>query len=1770
MHEKQQYSSSRTCQNGKLTPEKRRFLRINKSLAALLVLLVCLLSANAALAWLSDTDEISNDLSIKETSKSYASIIKPADGSEKTILVFGTGEPTYSSDEVIETYYDIENLDDGTSVPWKNHIADIESVIIDGAISPSNMNMWFAGATKLTSLDLTGISAKNLVSSIGVFDGCDHLEQITIPPTFHFEGDPSLPSPDPSKIDDADGYWYLLDEVEYNDEPKTTDDVAGLIESRYGADQPTKIYAYGRGYAALYGGTMLVFGRGIPSDTYKGLALNATYRGLETGDGDFNPQASSESQHSPWPKNLTDVESIAKHPIKTPSIKCWFYFCQNLRSIDMSSIDLSECTTMEAAFWVCSSLSNIDVSSWDVSNVESLARTFELCRNIEKLDVSNWHLPKLGASGGSRGGPLSGTFYGCEKLEVIDTSNWNVITTNNFFAGANNSSRQFIVNCTNLRVIDLSGITITEDPATSSNRNLWSFTGCPNIEKLIVPSRFCTSNTNILSALNSNRNGYVNSNYWYEEGQGPALDGADVALRIQQLFEAENSPEKTTFYSDRAFTDEDTYAAYYVGSGDNILVFGRGAEIPESYENAALSNAYREIETRCGGSQNSTPWHTVNQYVKRVVINADLVPQNCGFWFANAYQNKTITGLDRFEMSKCKSAERMFYGNRELIELNMPTWNFASCETFSGMFQECQKLQKISVDGWTFSNNLRADAFQNIFRETYSVTELDLSSWEIEQSSNSAFSFNDSFSYCRQLQKLSFPHLVGNSSPATGNVWTSWYYGGTFYECGELHELIVPNDFSFSSVIIPNGKDGLNNVYTGGRWYLDKQGDGKTAELLQDDLLSRFKNGSDATHWYIDKNWTDEDAYAAFYGDLMLFDRGATIADTIDGKSVEKIYRNIEGEDYLAQWAFTNSSYPNNATTTVKFNADIYPRNLTNYFKYFVALENIENIESLKTNNVSSCKEMFSFCRALRNIDVSFFDVSSATNFESMFCNCDSLEKVELFNIDATQDHIFNSMFAGCTVLTRLDLSRWNMPRWNTTNPTNSIMSGCTNLEEITVSPTFNFSMMANGVGASSVAFPYEYISNGKYLYSPLWYKNGQGRGYAYYDADDQVNATYGEGTDSITWTRHPLEEAYAAVYKASGTENYSLVFGRGLISDLEDSYYGHELIGVALGYEEYSFYDMQGGNKMTQPWSSFAASITEVIVKDEVRPVSMEQWFRGLLNCSIFSNIDKVNTSNCTNLWGTFNDCRSIEELDLSSWDTSKVTRYGSGGYNSLFYNCLKLKKISLAGWDLSSLTTKNEMFSICPALEEIDMSGCIYENAPTLMSQCFKLKKVVISPEMSFAGDFFAAAYDATEGFDGKWYLESDLKRSFTTAEAKTYINDRFRTENDSVTLVAGYGTSAYAAIYKDPNSNARKLAFGRGFAERALNGWTQEAAYRGIESNIYNALGTSPSASNTPWNAVSGSIVEVVNVLTDDADKIAPASLNAWFAGMENLSSIELSMFDVSNTKDISSILYACRSLTDVRGLETWNTSNVESMSNAFAGVKGDFASDISAWDTSKVKDMGWMFWGCTGITNLDLSRWSTASLTNNTNAFYQCSAIQTLKLPANFVKSSMTTIGQMFWECRSITTIDSSDWDTSKLNNLTGLFYNCESLQKVVGIESWNTSSVTEMVDTFHNCYSIVADLRTWNVANVVSNSGFSYAAASTLIEPNWPQTASLQSEDPMAQVDNIVDSQSDFLTMTLMANYAPECYVAAPVESKQINALVKLEPVSGSKEGIGDR
>lgn len=1784
------HSTLARCAPYRSAMEKRRFLWLNKAIAIALMILVLLLSANTALAWLVDEDLVVNEMSLGQVEEPiYAAVIKTKDA-PSPVLVFGKGAISSDDPDVVEVFYDLADGSSLQTVPWKDHIGSIEAVIFKDKIEPKDTGFWFDGASKLKeivsienldmssvssaqamfrdcssleSIDMSGVSATDLKDLNGmfegcsslkslnlegittsdtdldtsrIFEGCSSLEEITIPSSFAFSGTDtgeSFLSPEPSIVLDADGNWYI-DGV---DGAKTPSDAAIYVNERRGSGKdPITLRAYGSGYAALYG-TVLVFGRGTPMDIHNGSALSATYHGIETGSGDFNPNNSNLYGTSPWPTNLTAVESVAKRPIKTPSIRGWFFYNTNLRSVDLSSIDLSECTSMQSAFQYCRSLAEMDVSYWNVSNVSNmqeafaqcqilqrldvsswntenvttLAYAFNGCTKLEALDVSRWRLPKLGATSGYNGGPLIGTFDSCTKLEAIDTSNWGVITTDGFFGGSNNVSRTFVTGCTNLKVLDLSGITITETTADSSNRNWWNFTYCPNLEQLVVPSTFCTGNTNILSALNSNRNGYVNSNYWYEEGQGLSLDGSDVARRMQELYNSQDSPAKTTFYSYKTFTDEDAYAAYYVNAstGDKPFVFGRGATIPETYEGATLSNVYREIEDRCGGSQTGNPWYNVNQYITRVSIDTDLSPKNCGWWFSSAIVNKSYAGLEKINMGECASADHMFYSNRVIEVMDIPSWSFDRCSTFTYMFRECMALKEMNVKGWTFSDVLGEDAFTHMFGYCRAITELDLSGWSLTQTAGRSFNFGDTFAGCWSLQKISFPHLAGNASKVRGNVSSAYYFGGTFYECGDLREIVVPNDFSFDAVIIPNGKDGLNDVVTGGRWYEDRQGTGHDATMLQDALSSRFKDGGADSHWYVEKNWTDGDAYAALYGDTLVFARGAMVDETHGEQSLQAVYRELEADGFRPAW-WGDTRNANASIKHIEFNATIHPKSLGSWFVNLRALEDIEGLEKLDTAAVSDLSYMFYRCETLPSLDVSSFDMGNAQNLYRMFEGCGSVD-LKLFTLDTKNVSNMQSLFNGCKAKS-IDISSWKIDSWMDSSVT-SVMFRSPYLEEMILPPSFYFSTV------SDYELERDTDCREGYIAARCWYENGEGRPYSPVDTVNRINAERNTKAEPTRWTRYPVEDAYAAVFKDQYSSDLTLEFGRGNLEALKNRYQNKVLKGIALGFEYYPWSNLNISNT---PWSNAfgTSNFKSVWMTDTVKAVDINGWFMNFYECSAF-DLSKLDTSDVTNMMRTFASCRSVEEMDLSSWDTSEMIYIGNGtGDFAPFNSCISMKKLNISGWDFSSAgNNPQDMLTNCTSLEEIDMSGCIYGNAPRLMNPCYKLKRVTISPSVSFSGDFFMSVVDEEAGCDGNWYTEAD-RTKYTPAEARALINERYQTTTEPITFIVGYGRSPYAAVYKDTLSNARKLVFGRGFADSSVDGLELETISRDLEMHSYNTLGGSPLNSTVPWKNVRQNIIEVVNKVPSD-DPIRPLSLNSWFYEMNKITTLDMSMFDVSNANDIGCALYGCTSLSDLRGIATWNTSNVQNMSTAFAGVPSNFQTSITGWDTSAVKNMSWIFWGCTGLTSLDLSGWSTTSLAENENAFYQCTNLVNLDLPASFVKATMTSLGQMFLECRSLKTIDTSDWNTSGLMSLNSLFYNCRSLQSIVAIDDWDTSSITEMDEAFVSCEALNADLSDWDVAKVKSHKDFAKGAAESLIEPLWDQV-----DDPLSMSQFDLSSAQD--------------------------------------------
>ena len=94
-------------------------------------------------------------------------------------------------------------------------------------------------------------------------------------------------------------------------------------------------------------------------------------------------------------------------------------------------------------------------------------------------------------------------------------------------------------------------------------------------------------------------------------------------------------------------------------------------------------------------------------------------------------------------------------------------------------------------------------------------------------------------------------------------------------------------------------------------------------------------------------------------------------------------------------------------------------------------------------------------------------------------------------------------------------------------------------------------------------------------------------------------------------------------------------------------------------------------------------------------------------------------------------------------------------------------------------------------------------------------------------------------------------------------------------------------------------------------------------------------------------------------------------------------------------------------------------------------------MSNWNVSNVTTMGDMFNNCTSLTSLDVSNWNVSSVTNMNFMFYNCTSLTSLDV-SNWNVSKVITMYNMFYNCTSLTSLDVSNWDISKVGNMFGMF------------------------------------------------------------------------------------------------------------------------------------
>lgn len=94
----------------------------------------------------------------------------------------------------------------------------------------------------------------------------------------------------------------------------------------------------------------------------------------------------------------------------------------------------------------------------------------------------------------------------------------------------------------------------------------------------------------------------------------------------------------------------------------------------------------------------------------------------------------------------------------------------------------------------------------------------------------------------------------------------------------------------------------------------------------------------------------------------------------------------------------------------------------------------------------------------------------------------------------------------------------------------------------------------------------------------------------------------------------------------------------------------------------------------------------------------------------------------------------------------------------------------------------------------------------------------------------------------------------------------------------------------------------------------------------------------------------------------------SIYHMFAGCYTLTEINLTGWKTENVSNMAFLFYDCKALTTIKGLETWDTSNVITMQQTFDICNSVVTLDLSGWNTANVTDMRWMFSNCNSLTTI----------------------------------------------------------------------------------------------------------------------------------------------------------------------------------------------------------
>ena len=505
----------------------------------------------------------------------------------------------------------------------------------------------------------------------------------------------------------------------------------------------------------------------------------------------------------------------------------------------------------------------------------------------------------------------------------------------------------------------------------------------------------------------------------------------------------------------------------------------------------------------------------------------------------------------------------------------------------------------------------------------------------------------------------------------------------------------------------------------------------------------------------------------------------------------------------------------------------------------------------------------------------------------------------------------------------------------------------------------------------------------------------------------------------------------------------------------------------IYMGIES-DAYNKAGGDwygAVTTPWYGRRNDIRSInVIDDGIVPKELSYYFQNLENATSI-DISKFSPPELQGLFHTFSGCTKLTDIVFGPQAPESL--------DSSFTNCKALVSVDLRPLKLGNVQVCPYVFAGCSSLKTIEGVSDIGQSNPYRIEESFLGCSSLESLDLSGWNTSYAVM---DNGHVVRLFDECPNLRSVKIGSNWTWNQN-------------GYGLLPIQS-FDGADGKWYSLTTGKGYAPADIPSGKADtyvaskellpkiafAVYSADDASLdfYNrAFCDVPAAGNmferkTVTDIYTGfedTEYHVVSVGSDGNSWDADAKTNTpWFGRRKNIKTVQVVDSGIK-PKSIQSWFQGLDNATNL-SMSKLDVSACAHFCNAFANCQAATSIDISGW-SAKPGDMTQMFYMCKSISSLDLSGFDGSRNITLNSTFHACFNLDDIKFGDKWTTVSVENFGCAFFGTK-FRKLDLSGWNTSKGYIFRGTFGNMKNLEEI-DISGWTNTGAEhddqEILSTF---------------------------------------------------------------------------------------------------------